>query len=98
MREEKSVAALPLGIVGPKVQRVPVGHGEDLGHAERLADVTLSLHFAHPQRVPTDAVGAIGKCGKLVRHLSSFDSQCHEARSGQWISIPPFTSSVTPVR
>ena len=73
VRQQEAVARLPLGIVGLEVQRVSVGDGEDLGHAERLADVTLSLHFAHPQRIPADAVGAVGKCGKLVRHLTFLD-------------------------
>ena len=62
---------------------MPVGHGQDFGHAERLADVTLSLHFAHPQRIPAYPVGAVGKCGKLVRHLGSFNSECHELHRDQ---------------
>ena len=36
---------------------VGVGDGEDVGDAERLADVALALHLAHVQRVEPDAVG-----------------------------------------
>ncbi len=49
-----------------------VGDGQDLGDAERLGDVALPLHLAHPQRIAADAVGAVGQRGKLVRHLGSF--------------------------
>jgi hypothetical protein len=47
-REQEAVAAFPGGILGLVAQRVEVGHRQHVGHAERLGDVALPLHLAHP--------------------------------------------------
>jgi hypothetical protein len=60
VREEEAVAALPFGIFRFELECMTVGDSQDLGHAERLADVALSLHFTHPQRIPADSVSAVG--------------------------------------
>ena len=71
-----------------------VGDGQDIGIAQRLTDVALALHFAHPQRIAADPVGALGRAAAFSHLCSLMISM----RFDQWISIPPFTSSVTPVR
>ncbi|MNE26310.1 hypothetical protein D3C80_1196700 [compost metagenome] len=41
------------------VQGMEVGHGQQVGGTERLADVALALDLAHAQRVATNVVGAL---------------------------------------
>jgi hypothetical protein len=67
VREQEAVAALPLGLVGAELERMAVGDGEDVGPAERLADVALALHLAHAQGIAPDAVGARGE-KRQIRH------------------------------
>ena len=61
VRKEEAVAALPLRVVGAVAKRMAVGDGEDVGHAERLGDVALALHFTHAQRETADVAGTVGE-------------------------------------
>ena len=61
MREQEPVPPFPLGVVGAVAHRMAVGDGEDVGQAERLPDVALALHFAHPQSEAADVAGAVGQ-------------------------------------
>ena len=53
-REQEAVACRPVRVVGPEAQLVLVDHREDVGDAERLADVPLALDLAHVERVAAD--------------------------------------------
>jgi len=71
VRQQESVAAFPFRRFRPIMQRVPVGDGEDVGHAKGLADIALALDFAHAQGEAADAVGRAFQGGVRMFHVVS---------------------------
>ncbi len=67
--QQEAVAVLPIGLLGPIIERVEVGHCQHVGDAERLRDVALSLNLAHAQRVAADAPGAIVQARRIGQRL-----------------------------
>ena len=59
-RQQQAVAIRPVRIVRTESQLILVEDGEDVGDAEGLADVALTLHLAHVEGVPADPVGGLG--------------------------------------
>ena len=66
-REQEAVAPLPCRILRAVAHRVEIGDRQHVGDAERLRDIALTLHFAHPERVAADTIGAFAQGGSLAR-------------------------------
>ncbi|MNR67845.1 hypothetical protein D3C85_1920590 [compost metagenome] len=57
--EVEAITFLPFRVLRLKIQRMEVGHGQQVGRPEGLADITLALDLPHAQRVTTNIVGAL---------------------------------------
>src|SRR4051794_19012488 len=68
-RQQESVPALPVWVIGAVPQLVHVRHSEYVGDAERLADVSLALYLAHVQGVAPDPVRRVPQCGESLSLL-----------------------------
>ena len=60
-RKQEPVSLLPIRLFRAELQRVKVGDRENIGDAERLRDIALSLHFTHTECVEPDAARALAQ-------------------------------------
>ena len=70
--QKEPVAPFPSRVVRAKAKCAEIGHGQHIGHPERLADIALPLHRRHPQGMLSDApcpLAKIGQHGFAVRRL-----------------------------
>lgn len=68
----EAVALLPFGVGRVQAQGMEVGHRQQVGGAQGLANITLALDLTHAQGMATDIVGAHsqGQCALWGRHSS----------------------------
>ena len=103
--EQEPVSVGPVGVLWLKPELVAVGDGENISDSQGLADVTLSLHLAHVEGSPPDALSCFldplnalridrrrGTCIDSGDHLGSLRQS-----DAQWMCDPPLMSYVAPV-